>query len=177
MANDGDNYRTPDWLFDALNAEFGFTIDVAADADNRKVTRYISARENALITSWGIGQGADPVVAWCNPPYSKPHLSQFLARAVDQAAAGVTAVLLIPLDPSTAWARFVVGKAAEVRILVPGRLRFDGQDGLPAPTSSSKASCVVVYRPGFRGPTAIWAWHRTDVLAAGIDQDDDAEAA
>ncbi len=61
---DRDDRPTPDWLFEALNKEFGFTLDAAASADNARCANYYDAPANGLIRPW---EG----VVWCNPPYVK----------------------------------------------------------------------------------------------------------
>jgi phage N-6-adenine-methyltransferase len=59
-----DDRRTPPELFDALHAEFGFTLDAAASAENAKLPRFYDYQANGLAQSWK-GERV-----WCNPPYS-----------------------------------------------------------------------------------------------------------
>ena len=61
---DTDDRRTLPEIFDPLHAKHGFTLDVAASADNAKCARFFDINTNGLKQSWG---GA---VVWCNPPYS-----------------------------------------------------------------------------------------------------------
>jgi phage N-6-adenine-methyltransferase len=67
-------WSTPQRIFDALNAEFHFSIDVCADADNRKCSNFIP-RSLSLAThiSW-IGR------CWLNPPYGK-EIAAYLKKA------------------------------------------------------------------------------------------------
>lgn len=60
----GDSRETPQWLFDQLNAEFHFTIDVAAAAKNAKCKRFRDERHSGLSADW-TGEAV-----WCNPPFS-----------------------------------------------------------------------------------------------------------
>jgi len=67
-----DNWRTPQWLFDRLNAMFNFTIDAACSEDNCKVfvepnhgTRWTQRYENGLDGRWIYER------VFCNPPFSK----------------------------------------------------------------------------------------------------------
>ena len=46
------DWETPDELFDPLNAEFNFTLDVCANADNAKCVDYFSEKDNALAQKW-----------------------------------------------------------------------------------------------------------------------------
>ena len=63
--NQSDEWQTPDWLFDALDTEFGFTYDGAATSANTKCRQFM-LKETA----------AYPGICWkgqrvfCNPPYS-----------------------------------------------------------------------------------------------------------
>lgn len=47
-----------------LNAEFGFTLDAAADAQNHKCPRYYTREQDGLKQPW-------PGAVWCNPPYGR----------------------------------------------------------------------------------------------------------
>ncbi len=68
-------YNTPQWLFDALNVEFGFTVDAAAAKGNAKCKRYYSAEDDGLAKDW-----TDEVV-WVNPPYGKGITTKWVAKA------------------------------------------------------------------------------------------------
>lgn len=57
------NWETPQWLFEKLDQEFNFTIDVCADSTNNKCKRYYTELDNALTQDW------NNEVVWCNPPY------------------------------------------------------------------------------------------------------------
>ena len=57
------DWETPQCLFDKLDHEFHFTIDVASSKDNHKCDRYYTECENGLNQNWS------NEVVWCNPPY------------------------------------------------------------------------------------------------------------
>lgn len=62
--------QTPEWatpqpVFDALHAEFGFTVDVAATADNAKCARFYARWNDGLEQDW-TGERV-----FCNPPYGR----------------------------------------------------------------------------------------------------------
>jgi hypothetical protein len=65
--NEGDEWYTPKWLFDALGIHF--SIDVCSPMDLAHVTtpadKHFNENDNGLTQSW-IG------TIWCNPPYSEP---------------------------------------------------------------------------------------------------------
>ncbi|MCH7689188.1 MAG: hypothetical protein IH899_21360, partial [Planctomycetes bacterium] len=83
-------FCTPDWLFDRLNNEFGFTVDVAASTDNAKCARFYTKKEDGLKQSWA-GE-----VAWCNPPFSKHETGLWVKKAHAESRKGATVVMLIP---------------------------------------------------------------------------------
>lgn len=58
-----DRATTPE-VFDPLNERFGFTIDVAASAENAKCERFYTVGDDGLAKPWA-GERV-----WCNPPHS-----------------------------------------------------------------------------------------------------------
>lgn len=138
-----DNWRTPRQIFDPLHAEFGFTLDVAANKRNTLCDEYMG---NALDPSanWSHLGGA----CWCNPPYSRGRQAKFIEAAALWRWRGVTTVMLIPARTDTkAFHRYIWNKDAhrprrgvEVRFL-PGRIKFVGaKHGAPFP------SMIVIFR-------------------------------
>lgn len=56
FSSNSDEWATPSEIFDQLNAEFGFDLDVCATEENHKCERYFTAEQDALGQKWG---GAD----------------------------------------------------------------------------------------------------------------------
>lgn len=140
-------WETPQALFDALNKEFRFTIDLAAGDRNARLKRYITPAMDAFRYRWS-GRG------FLNPPYGRT-----LARWVEKAYWSVhvdktseLVVMLIPARTDTSyWHDWIFGrKAQEIRFL-RGRLVFE-LDGKPIldkngrPQSAPFPSAVVIYR-------------------------------
>jgi phage N-6-adenine-methyltransferase len=127
-------WETPQWLFDALNREFGFTVDVCASHENGKCTKHYTRRENGLMKSWA-GE-----VAWMNPPYGD-EIGRWMAKAFGSSAhEGATVVCLVPSRTDTEWWHKFAMKH-EIRFL-RGRVKFGAEtDSAPFP------SAVVVMRP------------------------------
>lgn len=48
-----DQWATPQHVFDALDSEFHFTLDVCADESNHKCARYFTKAQDGLSQSWG----------------------------------------------------------------------------------------------------------------------------
>ena len=130
------DWETPDELFEELNKEFRFTVDVASSHENAKTRRHYTQEENGLLQNWG-GE-----TAWCNPPYGR-ELTKWIEKCAKEAESnGATVVMLIPARTDTkAFHEHIYGKA-EIRFL-KGRLKFKGaKNGAPFP------SMVVVFRGG-----------------------------
>lgn len=93
-----ENWRTPGWIYDPLDGEFHFTIDVAANADNSKCERYYDKEADGTAQSW-VGE-----VPWDNPPYNVEDLSNFIFKAMSEARAHqVTSVHLVPAKTDQEW--------------------------------------------------------------------------
>lgn len=134
-------WATPQDLFDLLDSEFDFEMDVCATAGNAKCERYLTVKDNALSLPWD-------GVCWMNPPYGD-EIGTWIAKARSEAAAGATVVCLVPARVDTAW-WWDNCRYGEIRFL-RGRLRFgDGATGAPFP------SAVVIFP---REPQVIW-WER-----------------
>jgi phage N-6-adenine-methyltransferase len=142
-----DDRRTPRELWDDLNDEFRFTLDVAASAENRLCRLYYTAEMDGLAHTWA---GS----VWCNPPYS--HIEPWVEKAWEEYlnnAANI--VMLLPANRTEQgwWQRHIEpfrkdrGGVLEVRFL-PGRLRFD----VPAGTYSDPRG----NRPPFGVCLVIW---------------------
>ena len=131
-----NDWETPSSLFDEINKEFGFTIDVAASPGNAKVATYITEDQDAMKVSWG-GE-----VCWLNPPYGKGYkLSAWVKKAYEESLNGATVVMLIPARTNTEWFHSYCLKYGEVRF-IKGRPKFGGAThGLPQPL------CFVIFRP------------------------------
>ncbi len=126
-----DLWATPQKLFDALNSEFHFTLDVCALPENAKYPRFYGPSDDGLAQPW-------TGVCWMNPPYGRA-IGQWIAKAVKAAQEGATVVALLPARTDTTWWHEYVTKATEIRYL-RGRLRFgEAKNCAPFP------SAVVVF--------------------------------
>lgn len=52
FSSNKEDWETPQDLFDELNKEFNFTIDVCANITNNKCKRYYTQIDNGLIQNW-----------------------------------------------------------------------------------------------------------------------------
>jgi phage N-6-adenine-methyltransferase len=136
-------------LFNKVNSEFNFTIDVAADSENKKVERFYCEKDNGLIQDWS------NEVVWCNPPYGR-EVPIWLKKGKESAENNnTTSVFLIPARTNTVWFHNLCLNASEVRF-IKGRPKFYNHAskddktalyGLPVPL------CLVIYKPNVKSFT------------------------
>jgi len=103
VTSQSDEWETPQWLFDALHAEFGFTLDAAATKENAKCKRYCSLTEginhagyNGLSVSWNCER------VYVNPPYSE------IMDWVHKALYSTFVVMLLPVRTDNDWFRHLI---------------------------------------------------------------------
>ena len=126
-------WETPQELFDKLNGEFHFTLDVCATPENAKCENYYTEEQDGLSQPW---KGT----VWCNPPYGR-NIGSWVRRGLFASAAGHTVVMLLPARTDTRWFHEYVYHKAEIRY-IKGRLKFGGSiNSAPFP------SMIVVFRP------------------------------
>lgn len=138
-----DDWGTPASVFDPLDAEFRFDLDVAASDWNAKCGRYFTVSDNALWLPWA------PARCWMNPPYGR-ELAAWVSKAHAEAGRGALVVGLLPARVDVRWFHdHVVDVGAEVRF-VRGRIAFDrprSWQGTLRRDSSPFPSMIVVWRP------------------------------
>ena len=137
-----DRWQTPDNIFHALDAEFGFYLDAASEPNNALCSRFLTPADDSLSCDW---ESYGPI--WCNPPYSK--ITPWIHKAAEQCGKQrQPVVMLLPADTSTGWFRLALESADEVRIIISGRLSFiDNNTGKPGKSGNSKGSLLVIWRP------------------------------
>jgi len=155
-----DDHSTPQALFDRLDDEFHFDLDVCAtephevpnpvgsgpvgvdipetlfDPGNAKCPIYFTPEDDGLKQHW-FGR------VWMNPPYTKGQVGAWIQKLLKELVAGriTLGVALTAARPDTAWFQTVASYAAEIRFL-KGRLTFEGQqNAAPFP------SVILVFDP------------------------------
>lgn len=133
------DYETPQELFDELNKEFRFTLDVCADEHNHKVEYWLDKKIDGLKSNWDRSN-------YCNPPYGS-QIKDWVAKAWDEFMHNPTCdtiVMLLPARTDTKWFHDYIYGKAEVRF-IKGRLKFGKeQNSAPFP------SMIVIFRNGNR---------------------------
>ncbi len=133
MARTGEIDRwTPQALFDQLNMEFNFDIDVCASYQNHLCPRYYTIEDDALKQKWS-------GVCWMNPPYGR-QISAWMEKAYLSSLKGVTVVCLIPSRTDTEWFHKFAMKG-ELRF-IKGRVSFIAGHKSHAPFPSA----IVIFR-------------------------------
>ncbi len=127
------DWETPQDLFDGLNVEFQFTLDVCATDDNSKCERHFTKEIDGLKQSW---QG---YICWMNPPYGLA-IKQWIKKAYNESLKDATVICLLPVRSDTGWFHDYAMKG-EIRFL-RGRLKF-GKNGKQP---STFPSMIVVFR-------------------------------
>jgi len=127
------DHETPQWLFDELNEEFSFGMDVAASPSNAKCKHYWTPLSDGLKHQWA------PAICWMNPPYGR-EISKWVKKAYEESRRGALVVGLLPARTDTRWFHDYIYHKTEIRFL-KGRLKFYNDKPAPFP------SMIVIWRP------------------------------
>ena len=112
------DWATPQTFFDALDAEFQFTLDPCASVENAKCKKFYTVE-----------------TVFCNPPYGRAIYDWVFKCWRESRKPCTTVVMLIPSRTDTRYFHeFIYKKAREIRF-IRGRLRF-GNGTNPAPFPS-----------------------------------------
>ncbi len=126
-------WPTPQWLFNALDKEFGFTLDPCSTHKNAKCDKHFTIEDDGLKKSW------EDETVFMNPPYGR-EIEKWMKKAYEESKTGATVVCLVPSRTDTRWWHNWAMKG-EIRLL-KGRVRFEGAINVaPFPTA------VIVFRP------------------------------
>lgn len=131
----GREWATPPEVFNPLHAEFRFTLDACATAQNAKLPRFFTETDNGLVQDW-TGERV-----FLNPPYGR-EIYPWTRKARES---GALVVGLLPASTDLSWWHDdVLAAGAEIRY-IRGRVRF--LTGGPYRASGFFASVIVVWRP------------------------------
>ena len=132
-----DLWQTPKALFERLNLEFKFNMDVCASDENTLVEHnYWTEKDNSLKQNWGFS-------SWCNPPYSK--IMPWVEKAISEHKQGCTVVMLVPSDPSVKWFKRAFETCNEVRF-ISGRIGFINAETQKPVRENPKGSVIFIWR-------------------------------
>ena len=150
-----DLWSTPRGLFNKLNDEFNFTLDVAASDKNHLCDNYITEEIDGLVSDWGESN-------WCNPPYS--NIMPWVEVAKKWASSGVVVCMLVPADTSVKWFKLAYDSCSEVRF-ISGRISFINADtGLPV-SGNNKGSVIFIWNsPDLITRSKVTLVNRSDLI-------------
>ncbi|MBO2556539.1 phage N-6-adenine-methyltransferase [Shewanella algae] len=157
----GDQWRTPDWLYWGVFANFGpFVIDLFSDGDNAKCGRFYTAKDNALVQDWtkdlAGGKG------FFNPPYSRSSyedgqaitgMRNIIDKVMAEREKGAAMVGVIKAATSEVW----WPEEADRVVFIRGRIGFELPEWfIPADddqknTGASFASAICIFDKSYRG--------------------------
>lgn len=127
-----EEWETPQDLFNKLNNEFNFTVDVASSELNYKCKKHYTQKEDGLVQNW------DNEIVWCNPPYGRK-ISEWVKKASESKA---IIVMLLPARTDTKWFHDYIYNKQNIEIrFIKGRLKFgNSKNSAPFP------SMIVIFK-------------------------------
>jgi DNA (cytosine-5)-methyltransferase 1 len=141
-----NSWGTDPRVFNAMDREFDFALDAAADDTNYKCGFYMTKKDNALNIDWSDhlrDYAMRPV--WINPPYGRGMIKKFMSKCIEQKNKGVTSVLLVPATLDAQW--LPIHEISEIRIITGGRLTFIHPESGKTISGNTKGSMFVIFRP------------------------------
>lgn len=123
--SDSPEWETPQWLFDILNEEFCFDLDVCATPQNAKCKNFYTKEDDGLLKEW---QGT----CWMNPPYGL-EIPKWMQKAFKASQKDAKIICLVParIDTDWWWENCIKG---EIRF-IKGRLHFSNAGASPFPSA------------------------------------------
>ena len=159
-----DLWQTPQDLFDAINNEFGFDMDICASDGNALCSTFFTEERSALGLQWDMYYRH--ANCFLNPPYSETQL--FMERAAQQAKVNnLTVVALVNANTDTKWFADAVKSANEVRLFT-GRIGFVKPNGKKA-NGNPKGQCLIIWRGNCKTPCQISMVDRNELLSLGAE--------
>jgi len=148
-----NSWSTDQRVFDAINKEFDFSLDAAANKDNHKCKWYLTKETNAISLDWAeLMDRYDRSyphkinrAVWINPPYGRGVIKKFMDKCIEQKELGVTSVLLVPATLDAQW--LPISEISEIRIITGGRLTFIHPESGKSVAGNTKGSMLVIFRP------------------------------
>lgn len=131
FSSERDDWETPKDFFKKYDDIYHFDLDVCANDNNHKCTRYFTKEEDGLKQQW---KG----MCWMNPPYGRD-IPKWMEKAYLSSQEGATVVCLVPSRTDTQWWHDYAMKG-EIEF-IKGRLKFVG-----AKHSAPFPNAVVVFK-------------------------------
>lgn len=164
-----NSWGTDPLIFSAMDKEFGFKLDAAANSENYLCPAHLTKEDDSLSFDWcdylyGIYGSEVNLSVWINPPYGKGYIKKFMNKAIEQKEFGVTSVLLVPATLDAQW--LPINEISEIRIVTGGRLSFYHPVTGKKVNGNTKGSMFVIFRPS-KMPLNIRLIDRNELLELG----------
>ncbi len=163
-----NSWGTDPVIFNALNKEFDFSLDAAANHKNNKVpNNYLTKDDDALTVNWHdaiLNVTSKNLNVWINPPYGKGYIKKFMQKCIKKKEIGVTSVLLVPATLDAQW--LPIDQISEIRIVTGGRLSFYHPETNKKVNGNTKGSMFVIFRPS-KMPCVIRMVDRNELINLG----------
>lgn len=173
----GDQWRTPDWLFHAIDQLYGpIVLDLFTDGQNAKTPRFYTAEDNALQQEWAARlkaihdeylRGAEQydvedhvakIWAFANPPYSRNRavdvpltgMINIMAKADEERRKGAGSIWLIKSATAETW---WPDSIATRTIFIKGRIGFEApawfrpKVDAAPPSSAGFGAAIIIFDP------------------------------
>ena len=165
-----NSWGTDPVIFNAMNKEFNFSLDAAANHKNNKVpNNYLTKEDDALSKDWEyeiLKVTSRNLNVWINPPYGKGYIKKFMKKCIEQKEKGVTSVLLVPATLDAQW--LPIDQISEIRIVTGGRLSFYHPETNKKVNGNTKGSMFVIFRPS-KMPCVIRMVDRNELIDLGTN--------
>lgn len=158
-----NSWGTDPDIFNALDKEFGFDLDAAANNNNHKCSRYLTKEDDAFTVDWSLYYGGAKT-AWVNPPYGRGLIKKFMQKCIEQKEKGVTSVLLVPATLDAQW--LPISDISEIRMITGGRLSFYHPLTGKKVAGNTKGSMFVIFRPS-KMPCTMRMVDRNELIKLG----------
>lgn len=172
-----NSWGTDPVIFNALNKEFNFSLDAAANDKNHKVPNYLTKEDDALSIDWLerinsynkllCNTSVFTKNVWINPPYGKGFIKRFMQKAIEQKSKGVTTVLLVPATLDAQW--LPISDISEIRIVTGGRLSFYHPITGKKVNGNTKGSMFVIFKPS-KMPCVVSLIDRNELIKLGTNE-------
>lgn len=163
-----NSWGTDPVIFNAMNKEFDFSLDAAANHKNNKVpNNYLTKEDDALNKDWHdeiLNVTSKNLNVWINPPYGKGFIKSFMNKCIEQKEKGVTSVLLVPATLDAQW--LPIDQISEIRIVTGGRLSFYHPITGKKVNGNTKGSMFVIFRPS-KMPCVVRMVDRNELINLG----------
>ncbi len=129
FTSNSNEWETPQDLFDELNKEFNFVLDVCATKENAKCNSYFNIELDALSIDWSLDEYYG--WKWMNPPYGR-QIKDWIKKASEERKV----VALIPARTDTKYFHDYIYQKPNTKIrFIKGRLKFsDSRNSAPFPS-------------------------------------------